>query len=86
MPSYLLKAQNRETIAAIDLGSNAMRATIAQKIPGGLEVLKNVRMPLRLGEDVFATGNISSEKILNSNELPIRIIFICKNYIQSTNY
>ena len=80
MPSYLLKAQNRETIAAIDLGSNAMRASIAQKIPGGLEVLKNMRMPLRLGEDVFATGNISSEKMDLTENAFIGLLHLFTSY------
>lgn len=80
MPSYLLKAQNRETIAAIDLGSNAMRASIAQKIPGGLEVLKNMRMPLRLGEDVFATGNISNEKMDLTENAFIGLLHLFTSY------
>jgi exopolyphosphatase / guanosine-5'-triphosphate,3'-diphosphate pyrophosphatase len=76
MPSYVIKSQNRETIAAIDLGSNALRASIAVKIPNGLEVLKNVRVPLRLGEDVFATGQISDEKMNLTEDAFIKLLHL----------
>lgn len=80
MPSYLLKAQKREIIAAIDLGSNALRASIAVKIPDGLEVLKNVRVPLRLGEDVFASGQISEEKMNLTEEAFIKLLHLFAVY------
>lgn len=80
MPSYLVKAQSRETIAAIDLGSNAMRASIAVKIPNGLAVLKNVRVPLRLGEDVFATGEISDQKMNLTEEAFINLLHLFTVY------
>lgn len=57
-----------------------MRASIAQKIPGGLEVLKNMRMPLRLGEDVFATGNISSEKMDLTENAFIGLLHLFTSY------
>jgi exopolyphosphatase/guanosine-5'-triphosphate,3'-diphosphate pyrophosphatase len=80
MPSYLQKAQTRETFAAIDLGSNAMRASIAVKIPNGLAVLKNIRVPLRLGEDVFATGEISDEKMQLTEEAFIKLLHLFTVY------
>ncbi|MBA2404701.1 MAG: ethanolamine ammonia-lyase reactivating factor EutA [Bdellovibrionales bacterium] len=80
MPSFLIKAQNREAIAAIDLGSNALRASIAVKIPNGLEVIKNIRIPLRLGEDVFATGNISNEKMDLTEEAFIKLLHLFIGY------
>jgi exopolyphosphatase/guanosine-5'-triphosphate,3'-diphosphate pyrophosphatase len=52
--------------AAIDIGSNAVRLLLARVLEEGegplfkKEVL--VRMPLRLGDDVFRTGAISDEK------------------------
>ncbi len=53
--------------AAIDIGSNAMRVLIANVIEKGDEVLfqKNslVRSPVRLGEDSFTLGEISSESL-----------------------
>jgi exopolyphosphatase/guanosine-5'-triphosphate,3'-diphosphate pyrophosphatase len=80
MPSYLVKAQNREVIAAIDLGSNALRASVAIKTPDGLTVLKNVRAPLRLGEDVFALGNISEEKMEQTEDAFISLLHLFTEY------
>jgi len=80
MPSFVHKVREREAIAAIDLGSNAMRASIAVKIPNGLEVIKNIRVPLRLGEDVFATGAISDEKMNNTEEAFIRLLHLFTEY------
>ncbi len=53
--------------AAIDIGTNAVRLLIANVLENGngLKVKKNtlVRVPLRLGEDVFDKGYISDKKI-----------------------
>ncbi len=47
-------------IAAIDVGSNAIRLAIATLTPDGHhEVSHNAREAVRLGQDVFATGSIS---------------------------
>ena len=56
------------TLAAIDIGSNAARLLISQVIEntnGKPEFNKTnfVRVPLRLGFDVFETGEISNHKI-----------------------
>ncbi|MDP7319862.1 MAG: hypothetical protein QF441_04605 [Bacteriovoracaceae bacterium] len=51
-------------LLAIDLGSNAMRAARAIfDEASDLEVIENYRFALRLGEDVFDSGKISSKKI-----------------------
>ena len=48
------------TIAAIDIGSNAIRLAIATVDATGIyQVIHNAREPVRLGHDVFATGRIS---------------------------
>lgn len=73
MPSFITKVRNQETIAAIDLGSNALRAIIVRKAGNDLEVIKNLREPLRLGEDVFTTGMISKEKMDFTEEAFIRL-------------
>jgi len=57
-------------LAAIDIGSNAARLLISDVIPGmqaAPEFLKIalVRVPLRLGFDVFDKGEISSTKAIN---------------------
>ena len=53
-------------LAAIDIGSNAIRlqvtTTIRTKGQLNFKKLEYVRFPLRLGQDVFNTGSISSEK------------------------
>src|SRR5678816_2795426 len=52
------------TIAAIDVGSNAIRLAIARVMSGGTyEVVHLAREPVRLGHDVFATNRISPETI-----------------------
>ena len=61
---------NTETanFAAVDLGSNAIRFMVktATHQPNGQissSVLMNMRVPIRLGEDVFLKGKISSKKV-----------------------
>lgn len=54
-------------LAAIDIGTNACRLLISEVIPSGggfpiINKLNLVRVPLRLGFDVFETGEISKEK------------------------
>ncbi|QSE96765.1 Ppx/GppA phosphatase family protein [Fulvivirga lutea] len=53
-------------LAAIDIGSNAIRlqvtTTIRTKGQLNFKKLEYVRFPLRLGQDVFNTGSISPEK------------------------
>jgi exopolyphosphatase / guanosine-5'-triphosphate,3'-diphosphate pyrophosphatase len=53
-------------LAAIDIGSNAARLLITEVVKNGNEVSFNklnlVRVPLRLGFDVFELGSISKER------------------------
>jgi len=47
-------------IAAIDVGSNAIRLAIASvDAAGRYQIVHNAREPVRLGHDVFSTGRIS---------------------------
>jgi exopolyphosphatase/guanosine-5'-triphosphate,3'-diphosphate pyrophosphatase len=80
MPNYIHRVLNLETIAAIDLGSNALRAIIARKVGKNLEVIKNFREPLRLGEDVFNTGVISDHKMTLTEEAFIKLFHIFTEY------
>ncbi len=54
-------------LAAIDIGSNAIRLQISTVLDQGNKVLfkklEYVRFPLRLGHDVFTTNRISKESI-----------------------
>jgi len=55
-------------LGAIDIGSNAVRLLVAQAVPYKHETvdftkLSLLRLPLRLGLDVFEHGSISNEKV-----------------------
>ncbi len=51
-----------QNIAAIDIGSNAMRMVIGRVDYGGkLDTIENLRLPVRLGQDVFSSGQIGEE-------------------------
>lgn len=80
MPSYLNKVSQLETFAAIDLGSNALRAVIARKDGDIVEVVKSFREPLRLGEDVFHSGLISEDKMVKTEEAFIKLFHIFTEY------
>jgi exopolyphosphatase / guanosine-5'-triphosphate,3'-diphosphate pyrophosphatase len=57
-----VKTMHMPTIAAIDVGTNAMRLVIGSITPDHrIELLENIREPVRLGKDVFAGGTISEE-------------------------
>ncbi|MFR9603355.1 MAG: hypothetical protein SNG02_05730 [Rikenellaceae bacterium] len=56
---------NRETLAAIDIGSNAIRLLISYIEKNGSVTFKRaafIRVPIRLGEDVFTQGYIGEDK------------------------
>jgi exopolyphosphatase/guanosine-5'-triphosphate,3'-diphosphate pyrophosphatase len=51
-----------QIIAAIDVGSNAMRMVVGRIVyDGKVEVVENLRLPVRLGQDAFTTGILSEE-------------------------
>lgn len=50
-------------LAAIDIGSNAIRMVIADYTIRGLHLIKKYRFPIRLGADVFASGKISEKNL-----------------------
>jgi exopolyphosphatase/guanosine-5'-triphosphate,3'-diphosphate pyrophosphatase len=45
-------------IGVVDMGSNAIRFLVAEATGGVIGILENHRLPLRLGRDVFHTGQI----------------------------
>lgn len=53
-------------LAAIDIGSNAIRFQVSSVLTGDKIIFKKmeyVRFPLRLGHDVFSTGRISDKSV-----------------------
>ena len=62
-------------IAAIDIGTNAIKSKIFSTTPASIEFIESIRTPMRLGEDVFSNGFLSQDKL---NDL----IKILKNYIE----
>ena len=51
-----------QILAAIDVGSNAMRILVGRIVyDGKVEVIENLRLPVRLGQDAFTTGIVSEE-------------------------
>jgi exopolyphosphatase / guanosine-5'-triphosphate,3'-diphosphate pyrophosphatase len=54
-------------LAAIDIGSNAIRFQVSTVLDNGTNLLfkklEYVRFPLRLGHDVFSTGRISTKSV-----------------------
>lgn len=80
MPRFIELFKKQKAIAAIDLGSNALRAIIAREDNEKLEVIRNFRKPLRLGEDVFHSGKISPEKMRLTEEAFISLFHIFAEY------
>lgn len=53
-------------LAAIDIGSNAIRFQVSSVLNGDRVIFKKmeyIRFPLRLGHDVFSTGKISEKSV-----------------------
>lgn len=80
MPQYLRSNNRKSTLAAIDLGSNALRAIIARPVNGHIDVLREVRVPLRLGEDVFSLGAITPQKMEATEEAFIKLLHLFSDY------
>lgn len=55
-----------QTVAAIDIGANAIRLAVAQVLPDGrIEPLERAERAVRLGQDTFAGGRLS-QKTMNA--------------------
>jgi len=52
-----------QRLAAIDIGSNAIRLMLADYTPLGLRPIQKYRVPIRLGADVFSKGKISGKNL-----------------------
>lgn len=75
---------NRETLAAIDIGSNAIRLLINYIEKEGSKVQFKraafVRVPIRLGEDVFTIGKISDEKMTQLGEAMVSFSHLMRTF------
>ena len=71
-------------IAAIDIGTNAVRAKIFETSPVAIEFVEGFRSPLRLGTEVFREGRLSKSKLdsLISTLMKYKIIFEEKRVTQ----
>mgnify|MGYP001487982582 CR=1 FL=1 len=50
-------------IASIDIGTNAIKSKIFKTTPTSIEFIQGIRSPIRLGNDVFIEGNLSTSKL-----------------------
>jgi exopolyphosphatase/guanosine-5'-triphosphate,3'-diphosphate pyrophosphatase len=70
-----------QTIASIDVGSNAIRIAIGRVDERGkVDVVDNVRLPVRLGQDVFDSGVVGEETIFRTVEAFNQFSRIIRDY------
>lgn len=67
-------------IAAIDVGSNAIRMLVASTDGGGLRPVASFREPVRLGHDVFMRGRIGEETLSRAARAIVRLAEIQKQH------
>ncbi len=76
---------NRETIGAIDIGSNAIRLLInyVESENNDSVAFKKaafIRVPIRLGEDVFTSGEIGTEKLERLEHAMVSFSYLLKSF------
>ena len=54
---------DQQRVGIVDMGSNAIRCLVAEATAGAIAVLENHRLPVRLGRDVFHTGQIPDQAL-----------------------
>lgn len=70
-----------QTIAAIDVGSNAMRLVVGRLgYDDKLETLENLRLPVRLGQDAFSQGLIGEQTAQQMLDAFIRFRKVADDY------
>ncbi|MFY9341458.1 MAG: Ppx/GppA phosphatase family protein [Planctomycetota bacterium] len=55
-----------QRIGIVDMGSNAIRFLVAEATAGTVNVIESHRLPLRLGRDVFQTGQIPEPTVADT--------------------
>lgn len=72
---------NATSIAAIDVGSNAVRLEIARGYPdGSMELVQQERDPVRPGEGSFQTGIIPEYVVVRLLTVLRRYVLLCKRH------
>lgn len=70
-----------QTIAAVDIGSNAIRLIVGRIIyDDKLETIESIRMPVRLGQDAFSQWQIREETALLALDAFTRFRKVADNY------
>ena len=68
-------------ISAIDVGSNAMRMVIGEVDESWrVNTIENIRLPVRLGEDVFSKGYLEEKTIQQTEEAFLRFKHMAENF------
>lgn len=68
-------------ISAIDVGSNAMRMVIGEVDESWqLRTIENIRLPVRLGQDVFDKGVLEEKTIQQTEEVFLRFKQMAENF------
>src|SRR5512132_3627285 len=68
-------------IAAIDVGSNAMRMVVGEMNElWQVKTLENIRLPVRLGRDVFSKRVLGEPTLQHTEEAFLRFKRIAENY------
>jgi exopolyphosphatase/guanosine-5'-triphosphate,3'-diphosphate pyrophosphatase len=68
-------------ISAIDVGSNAMRMVIGEVDEAWqVRTVENLRLPVRLGQDVFSKGYLEEKTIQQTEEVFLRFKQMAENY------
>ncbi|MBN1764453.1 MAG: hypothetical protein JW860_04280, partial [Sedimentisphaerales bacterium] len=58
------KSGDTKIIAAIDIGSNLIRLSVAEVLPdGSIEILEQLQRATRLGQDTFRRGRLGNQAI-----------------------
>ena len=68
-----------QTLAAVDIGSNAIRVHIVNLLTSEndyeFKTLEYIRVPLRLGQDVFTIGRLGEEKVDKLTKLAQSLVY-----------
>ncbi len=68
-------------ISAIDVGSNAMRMVVGEVDESWqVNTIENIRLPVRLGEDVFGKGHLEEKTIQRTEEAFLRFKHVADSF------